>query len=434
MSVERPASAIETADAPLLSSPSEGDENNVRPLVGVLRRAAHDVSFRAAFFTFMLTRVLVLAVLLVGGQVDRVMTGSRDTTRDINLSLRKLPVSRILNETIMTADVNWYHGISADGYEKITFVADRPHNWAFFPLFPVLWRLCVSLTGEFVITGVLMSHLFFFFGLVLAHRVALAFGFSTRVADRSIFYLAIFPTSYFFSLPLTEPLFLLLTAGCLYTAKRGRWWTMGALGALASATRVTGVLIWPALAVLYWQTYGGDNWRSVAAWRAAIGRKEVLGLCIVPAGIASYMCYLYAITGNALAFKDINVTWGRSTGFFVFTLYEYLRDPLLIAIPWDFRTLNFAGACLALAGGALLLKWRQWALGAYTLLAVMVALSSLILQSQARYAMVLFPAFIALAVMTDERPRLDAAIRVVSLALLSLMTALFAAHFSVALS
>ncbi|MCA1593932.1 MAG: hypothetical protein LC754_15035, partial [Acidobacteria bacterium] len=365
-------------------------------------------------------------------QTDRSLWGNREGTRSVALPLNKLPVSRILHETVMVADVNWYQGIAANGYEKMPFIADNPHNWAFFPLFPLVWRLGASLTGDFVITGMMLSHVFFFFGLFLAHRIALAFGFAERVADRSIYYLAIFPVSYFFSIPLTESFFLLLTTGCIYAAKRGRWWTAGVLGALASATRVTGVLILPALLVLYWQTYGGD-WRSKAAWRAAIWRREFLSLCLVPAGIASFMWYLYAITGNPLAFKDILVTWGRGTGFFVVTLYEYLRDPLLVVVPWDFRIINFAGACVALGGGVMLLKWRQWALAAYTLVAVLVALSSLVLQSQARYAMVLFPAFFALAV-AGERPRVDDVIRAVSLALLSLMTALFAARFTIAMS
>jgi hypothetical protein len=402
------------------------------PLTKKLLRVGDDPSVRRAFFVFTLTRVLLLAILIVGGQMNRVTSGSAETIRHLSLSLGKIPVSRVLQNTITTADVNWYYSIARDGYEKIPFNADRPHNWAFFPLFPLLWRLAAHLTGEYVISGMLTSHIFFFVGLIFVHKAALAFGFNKVLADRSLFYLAVFPTSYFYSLPLTESLFLFLTACSLYSAKQGWWWTAGIAGGLASATRVTGIFLFPALAVLYWETYGGDL-RSKEVWRGALSRKEFLSLFLVPVGIGSFMFYLYAITGNAIAFKDILVTWGRGTGFFVITLFGYLRNPWLIAVPWDFRIINFTGAALALICGGWLLKRRQWTLGVYTLLCVIAALSSLVLQSQARYAMVLFPIYFVLA-KAGERPYVDETIRTISISLFTLMTALFAAHFSIAMS
>jgi len=402
------------------------------PFTGRLLRVSDDASVRRAFFVCTLTRVLLLAILIVGGQMSRVSSGSGETIREMSLSIGKIPVSRILQQTIATADVNWYYSVARDGYEKIPFSADRPHNWAFFPLFPLLWRQAARLTGEYPISGMLISHLFFFLGLIFVHKAALAFGYSKVLADRGLFYLAVFPTSYFYSLPVTESLFLFLTAASLFSAKQDRWWTAGVAGGLAAATRVTGVFLFPALAILYWKNYGGDL-RSKDVWRSAIFRKELLSLFLVPAGIAAFMFYLYSITGDPLAFKDILVTWGRSPGFFVVTLLGYLRNPWVIAVPWDFRIINFTGAALALICGAVLLKRRQWTLGVYTLLCVIAALSSLVLQSQARYAMVLFPMYLVLAE-AGERPYVDETIRTISIALFTLMTALFAAHFSIAMS
>jgi len=398
----------------------------------MLLRVRDDPSVRRAFFVFSLTRVLLLAIFIVGGQLGRVSSGSTETIRHLSLSLDKIPVSRVLQQTIATADVNWYYSIAHDGYEKIPFSTDRQHNWAFFPLFPFLWRLAARVTGEYPISGLLISHLFFFLGLIFTHKAAQAFGFGKVLADRGLFYLAVFPTSYFFSLPLTESLFLLLTAGSIYSAKQGRWWIAGIAGGLASVTRVTGVLLFPTLLALFWETYGGD-WRSKAVWRSVLFRKDFLSLFLVPAGIGSFMFYLYTITGNPLAFKDILVTWGRVIGFFPITLLEYLRNPWLIAVQWDFRVLNFTGAALALICGAWLIKHRQWVLGLYTLLCVIVALSSLVLQSQARYAMVLFPIYFVLA-KAGNRPHVDEAVRTVSIALFTLMSALFLMHFSLAMS
>ncbi|HEV2765627.1 MAG TPA: mannosyltransferase family protein [Pyrinomonadaceae bacterium] len=393
-----------------------------KTFAGIFGRAWRDPALRAAVYVFALSRLVVFAAFVVGGQIGHVMSGSYQTTRDFHLELGRVPVSRILRENVQVADINWYHGIAENGYEKRPFTTDRPHNWAFFPLFPLLWRAASWLTGEMVVTGIVLSNLFFFFALVLLYKLALAFGLDVADARRCLFYLGVFPVSYFFSLPLTESLFLLLTVGSFYAARRGRWWLSGVLGALASATRVTGVLLLPSLLLLYWQTRGRD-----------FKRPEVLAPLLVPLGLVAFMSYLYAVTGNPFAFKDILVTWGRGTGLFLIPLLQFLAEPTLIAIPWDFKLVNFGASVTALACGAVLLKRREWALGCYTLASSVVALSSLLLQSQARYAMVLFPVFMVLAV-AGRRPRLDEIIRFVFVALLGLMLALFAAHFSLAMA
>ena len=59
--------------------------------------------------------------------------------------------------------------------------------------------------------------------------------------------------SFFFSAVYTESLFLALSAGCFYLARRERWVWAGVLGGLAAATRSIGVLLVVPLAVLYLQ-------------------------------------------------------------------------------------------------------------------------------------------------------------------------------------
>ncbi|MEP6568951.1 MAG: hypothetical protein ABJC10_04185 [Acidobacteriota bacterium] len=81
----------------------------------------------------------------------------------------------------------------------------------------------------------------------------------------------------------------------------------------------------------------------------------------------------------------------------------------------------------------MLLRRRSYALACFALLSAFAALSSVLLQSQARYAMVVFPTFMVLATW-GQNERVDTLVRTISLVLLSLMTALFAAHFSLALS
>lgn len=384
-----------------------------------------DRSVRAALFAFALSRTIVLVIFVLVGLMRTapdVFPGHLDTY----ISVSRAPVARVLRQEVLTADVNWYIGIAEHGYEQGPFNADVPRNWAFFPLFPLSLRLSSYVTGEFVLTGMFISHLFFLLALFLLHRVCLLFGLTGDDADRSLFYVAVFPTSYFFSLPLPESLFLMLTVGSFYFAKRERWWLAGLCGALASATRTTGVLLLPALALLYWQMY-----RPLRQLRPL--RKDALALLLIPGGLLSFMIYLHVITGNAFAFKDAMAAWGRKAGLFFSPLYEYLRQPGEIAAHWDFKLVNFLAVVMALACCVVWLKRRQFPLAVYSLLSVLVALSSALLQSQARYTMVVFPVYMVLATW-GRRAKVDQLIRAIFLVLFGLMTAMFAAHFTLALS
>jgi mannosyltransferase PIG-V len=388
---------------------------------GFVRRLFLDRSVRAALFFGVLSRIAVLTIFLGVGWM-KTAPDFFPGHMDAEISARR-PPAHVLRQQVLTADANWYVGIAEHGYQQGPFRADVPHNWAFFPLFPVILRLVSHLTSEFALTGMALSHLFFLVGLFLLHRLCLSFGLATDAADRCLSYLAFFPTSYFFSLPLPEALFLMLTVGSFYLAKLDRWWLAGLCGTLASATRTSGVFLLPALAILYWQMH-----RPLRSWRT-----DILALLVIPAGLVSFMIYLKATTGNLFAFGDAMSAWGREAGFFARPLLDYLRHPRAIAAHWDFRLLNFVAATLTLAVGGVLLKRRQFGLATYTLLSALVALSSALLQSQARYMMVVFPVYLVLATWT-ARPKVNQMVFAIFVTLFGLMTALFAAHFTMALS
>ncbi|HEX8723097.1 MAG TPA: hypothetical protein VF736_20940 [Pyrinomonadaceae bacterium] len=390
---------------------------------GRVSRLLRGRALRSALFAFALSRALVFAVLVLAGVTRTAPDPNFPGHYDATVSAHPLPFARILRHEVLTADVNWYVGLAQEGYERRPFDAAVPHNWAFFPLFPLLLAAAALLTGEYVLTGVALSNLFLLAALFLLHRLCALFGLTEEDADRCVFYAAFFPLSYFYSVPMTESLFLLVTLASFYAAKGGRWWAAGLLGALASATRVTGVLLLPALAVLYWQERRGRG----------LVRKEALAPLLVPAGLVLFMLYLRELTGNALAFKDVLVAWGRRPAFFLTPLIDYLRAPSLVVSLWDVRTLNFASPVAVLACGAALLKRREFALASYALLSAFVALSSGLLQSQTRYAMVVFPVYVVLA-RAGRRARVDRLIQTAFVALLTLLTAMYAAHYIAALS
>lgn len=403
----------------------ERTRQRLRALPGGNRvsRLVTDRSARAALFVFVLSRTLVLTIFVIVGLLKIGPDPDFPGYSDVVVSAHKATIGRILRREVLTADANWYVGIAENGYEHRAFDADKTHNWAFFPLFPLILRGASYVTRESVLTGVALSHLFFLLALFLMHRTCKLFGQTESDADRSIFYLAFFPVSYFFSLPLTESLFLMLTVSSFLFAKRERWWSAGVAGALSSATRASGILLLPVLLLMYWQ----------ARKRFRPFQADALAPLLVPTGLLCYMLYLRSITGNAFAFKDAMSAWGRKVGFFFTPLFDYLWQPSEIASHWNFKFLNFGAAVCVLICGLVLLKRREFVLALYTLSSVLLALSTTLLQSQARYAMVVFPAYMVLA-RAGRRERVDQSIRAIFLVLFALMTALFAAHFTIALS
>lgn len=388
----------------------------------VWRRVWSDAAVRSALFAFALTRLIIFTVFILTTHFE-IQTPPPTVTdyKDANIVVHKDTLRPRLAQLAAYGDGGWYMGIATKGYERRPFDEAAQHNWAFFPLFPLLLRAVYTLTGGLALTGMALSSLLFLLALVMFYKTALAFNYDEATADRAVFYLAAFPVSYFFSLPMTESLFLLLTVGSFYAARRDAWWTAGLLGALSSATRVTGVLLLPVLCVLYWQQHRGRP------------RVDVLKLMLIPLGLLSFMYYLDLITGDALAFRHVLGSWGRQSGFFLRPLFDFLKHPQQVSMTWDFRWLNFTASIVALACGGWLLKRREWALALYTLLGIVIPLSSQLLQSHARYVMVVFPVFIVLAVW-GRNARVDQLIRAALVVLLGLMSALFAAHFSIAMS
>ena len=402
----------------LINAPKSKSSPRTRA-TDLYRRAVRDPSVREAFFVFAITRIFVFVIFVSVGHAVLNHESKPDDPHPV-LSLEKPQIARRLRHTLIRGDAGWYLTIATGGYERRPFDAEAQHNWAFFPLYPMLMRAAGAATGEHLIGGALLSNGFFFVALILLHKLVIESGYDERTADRAIFYLAVFPASYFFSIPMTESLFLCLSVASFLAATRGKWWAAGAFGGLASATRVSGVLLLPVLLILYWQRQGGFRLR-----------REILWLALVPAGLLSFMFFLWTITGNPLAFKDVLTAWGRTNGFFLLTLYDYVSSPLIIIEPWNFRLLNFVSAVLALSAVWFWVRRKAWAFAAYTFLSVFLPLSSMNLISMARYISVVFPIFIALAVMGNA-PRLHQFIRILFFVLFSLMTISYALRFSFA--
>ena len=208
----------------------------------------------AAAYAFVTTRALVFLILLVSSCLT--LGPASDEVRTLRFARPPQGFRAVLESTVSGGDAAWYLSIARSGYEHRKFDAAVPHSWAFFPGFPLLVRAGGIVGGGMVLPALVTSNLLFLFALVWFHMVARRLGYDSKVADRAVFYLSASPAAYFFSVPLSESIFLLLTLAAFEFALRHRWIAAGVAGAFASATRLTGILLVPVLAVLWWQRRG----------------------------------------------------------------------------------------------------------------------------------------------------------------------------------
>jgi len=367
---------------------------------------------------FAVSRAAVILLLIIGSQMSFVARDYSTIWRtEVSLSAARF-WPELLRQA-MVGDAWFYRQIAVSGYEPRTPDSTPKNTWAFFPVYPLLVRALGGGNGaSFSIVAFLTSNVALLAALFAVAAAGRELGASDDEAERATWYIALFPTSYFFSLPMTESVFLLLSAGTFLAAARQRWLAAGILGGLTSATRVIGICLLPALLLLPFQ-------------RGQRPSKRLLWIVLIPLGVAAFIGYLYARTGDPLAFIHAQTLWGRS-GTATFT-DSISHSGLVIAKPWNFVALNLAAALLMIAAGCSFLLRRQWSYAAYTLLSVAVPLSSGSLQSLSRYALVDFPLFYWLAG-ACHTPARDRALTATFVILLGWLIALFTLRVDFALA
>ncbi|HKI67722.1 MAG TPA: mannosyltransferase family protein [Solirubrobacterales bacterium] len=343
-------------------------------------------------------------------------------------------------------DAQHYLAIAYDGYVQ-THAGLPPANEApaFFPLYPGIVHVLSGFgagPGIVLVVAYAVSLSGFFAALTLLHRLAVI-EIGERYAKPALMLLAFFPAALFFGIPYSESLFLLLAVGAFLAARTGHWATAGVVLALASATRVPGLLLVVPVALLY--LYGPradrDPESTRGGWRPRYRlRPDAAWLLLAPLGIVAFSAYLHFALGDALSWEHAQVVFGRHTVDPFTGAWDALREAgaslgRIVSRPYTEPTsdhLNVAQigfVALALAGGIGALRRLPVAYGAW----VLVSLAPLFvsqtpdnpLWSSPRFIAVLFPVFLWLAIVCERR---EATTTVIALfaAGLSIFTGLFA--------
>jgi len=295
-------------------------------------------------------------------------------------------------------DAYWYDLIAREGYGT---QGDAAKAVAFFPLFPVLARITGFPFGSHLISGLLISNAACLVGLIYLYRIGLMFHDQTTVERALVFFLC-FPAAIFHCAFYSEGLYIALTAAFFYHLLRGQYGRATLAGVLATLCRPTGLLI--LIAALLATTVRSLRDQSLPP-------RSFYVLLLVPLGLVTYMAYLYALTGDALAFAHVLTHWAREPRFPLASIVEGMR-----AIDWAFprdmrHTQNVINVVTHIAflgiGISLLLGRRDsraWPLfGFYVLGGTLLPLSAGSADVAVRYLSILFPAFFLLAEKVTSR-------------------------------
>jgi hypothetical protein len=330
-------------------------------------------------------------------------------------------------------DSFWYESI-VDPHPR--FIPEYLSNANFFPFYSwVSWlvglpfRAFLDLEHAFYAGALIVSSASFVLGLKAVDRLATALV-GREVAARTVWLIAVFPFSFFFTAVYADALYFCLCAWSLTLAYEKRWYAACALAAMAAMTRIPGIALLAALGLEYLRQHD---------WRPRVSRDAVICvaiLAIAPLVIGSYYEWRY---DNPLEFlRARQVGWNRAVGVAGYVRdFNYFFDGPMFACTGVADCLKEFAPTRTLLGMIYLalvpvsivltiISARALGVGltAWALLSIVMALPNGF-DGVGRFTLVLFPVFISAAMLLRNRAAF-LAVCAVSLPLLLLFFAQFA--------
>jgi hypothetical protein len=203
-----------------------------------------------------------------------------------------------------------------------------------------------------------------------------------------------FPSAYVFSMIYTEGLFVTLAALCLYCLDSRRWVLAGIAAAASGTVRLTGVAVIACCVV-------------AAVHDAAVRRsfRSAPAVVIAPLGLLGWLAYEWSQTGSPFASIETQSLWYQHFVWFqtpFVALWHVVHDRHYWS---NAQEVQAAGALVFVAIGLVLMLHASWsgrlrlppAWWTYVATATLLAFSPYWATSVARYVLVVFPLFAAVA-------------------------------------
>lgn len=305
-------------------------------------------------------------------------------------------------------DADAYLDIARNGY----LGAGRESFGAYSPLYPLLVRAAGLAFGgsdaAFAISGIVIANVALIVALAGVYALS-----RPRIGDAGAVrvgtLLLIFPTTIFLSAAYAEPLFIATSVWSAREAEDARWLRAGGLAALAAFTRPFGAI--SVVPLIF------------AARRHGPSATAIVAIALAPLAFVAWTVYLWSISGDPLNVVHVYGAWGSGVRSPLATLGD-LFDPTVYGFPWIVLGL-FALFVVLVA-----IVWRRWGwgYGVYGAGLLLVVAASGSITSSMRYELAIYPAFIALAAITNRAPA-RIAWSVVSFVLALVFAGMFALYY-----
>lgn len=303
-------------------------------------------------------------------------------------------------------DANNYQRIADLGYAGYNENGDFT-TLAFFPLYSWTARMLSILLRNTYASLLTTSFICYAAGCGFLYKLC-ALDYGRNTAKNAVIFISVFPHGLFFGTMMNESIFFMFTVITLYFIRQHKWWLVGIFGALASLTRLAGiVLAFPALIefIEYYNLFG------------KIKEKKFGEVCIILFKIGSpvfimllgtfiYLYCNYRTTGEWFKFLDYQQKyWNHHSTYFgtgvknVFNNAFNADKPMILAAIHIPSVISIIFVLAAMVYG---LRRSRSMYSIYLIIYFIVNMSVDWIISTPRYMSCALPAFIFLADFADR--------------------------------
>ncbi len=348
----------------------------------------YHMSFKNIFKNIILWRLALIVVALLAAIFIPLRSGYTLQAAEFSWS----------NLAQMWANFDCRHYLSLAEHGYTYFYTQQ--LYAFFPVYPFFVRSLSSIIGNYLTSGLIISHLSLLFAFYFLYKL-IRLDFKEKTAKSVLWLLLLFPTAFLFGTISAESTYLLFVVLSFYLVRQKKLLPAVLIAALASATKFSGIFIWPALILEFWH-------QSDKSLKKMFKQPSTFLLLFPPLGLIFFMRYQAIHVGNPLAFLETRPDFAPLLVDKITLLYQvffrYLKmiftltpiDPIYFTI-----LLEALVASIFLVLVILAFKKVRSSYAIFALLSYLTPTLTGSFSSMPRFALSIFPAFIVLALLLD---------------------------------
>lgn len=266
-----------------------------------------------------------------------------------------------------------YIDIAKNGYQT---TGEQSLFIVFYPLYPIFIKLFNFVIQDFNTSSILVSIVFSFLASIFLYELTLL-DFNKRTALLSVWFLNIFPTTYFLQASYTESVFLTFSLATIYFLRKGEIIPASISGFLLTLSRINGLLLLPLLIMEFKK------------------KRDFIALLITPLGFGLYLFINYLLFNDFFYFqKPLASNWFKTLEFpwiGIMNLENFVKNQEDKIFYGEFIALIFSIITTALVW----IKIRK-SYSIYMFINLILFTSTSFILSTPRYILILFPIYILL--------------------------------------